>query len=183
MPTNLLELIEQRAGSSPARHRVVWRKEPLSLAEQVNYPGPVWLDRVDSQSLAPYGLGAEVRRAVHDRRAALRQLGVPEDPSRRLSSLRELERRSVGQELAASSGRAFVPSAPDGMRGTVQIHVAPDRDPLCHCVRRDAVRGDTRDSGSPRPGGQNRQDLARSRRPHGPSSQSRPGSRTVAARG
>jgi len=124
VPPNLVELLEQRAGSSPARHRVVWRKEPLSLAEQVNYPGPVWLDRVDSQSLAPYGLGAEVRRAMHDRRAALRQLGVPEDPSRRLSSLRELERRTVGQDFAASSGRAFVPTAPDGMHGTVQIHVA-----------------------------------------------------------
>jgi type IV secretory pathway VirD2 relaxase len=124
VPPNLVELIEQRAGRSPARHRVVWRKEPLSLAEQVNYPGPVWLDRIDSQSLAPYGLGAEVRRAVHDRRAALRQLGVAEDPSTRLASLRELERRRVGQELAASSGRAFVQSVPDGMRGTVQIHVA-----------------------------------------------------------
>ena len=62
---------------------------------------------------------------MHDRLAALRQLGVPEDHSRRLSSLRELERRFVGQELAASSGRAFVPSASDGMRGTVQVHVAP----------------------------------------------------------
>ncbi len=124
VPTNLIELIEHRAGSSPPRHRVVWRYEPLSLEAQVKYPGPVWLDQVDSQSLAPHGLGVEVRRAVHDRRAALRQLGMPEDPSRRLSSLRELERHSVGQELAASSGRAFVPSAPDGMRGTVQIHMA-----------------------------------------------------------
>jgi len=124
VPPNLLELLEQRARSSPARHRVVWRKEPLSLAEQVSYPGPVWLDQVDSQSLAPYGLGAEVRKTVHDRLAALRQLGVPEDPSRRLASLRELERRGFGQELAASSGRAFVPEVPDGTRATVQIHVA-----------------------------------------------------------
>lgn len=124
VPPNLLELLEQRARSSPARHRVEWHNEPLSLTEQVNYPGPVWLDRVDSQSLAPYGLGAEVRRAVHDRRAALRQLGMPEDSSRWLASLRELERRSVGQELARASGRAFIPEVPDGMRGTVQIHVA-----------------------------------------------------------
>ncbi len=124
VPPNLLELIEQRSGCSPARHRVVWRKEPLSLAEQVNYLGPVWLDRVDSQSLAPYGLGADVRKAFRDRLAALRQLGVPEDHSRRLPSLRELERRTVGEELAASSGRAFVQSVPDGLRGTVQIHVA-----------------------------------------------------------
>ena len=124
VPPNLVELIVQRARSSPARHRVVWRNGPLSLAEQVNYPGPVWLDRVDSQSLAPYGLGAEVRRVLDDRRVALRQLAVAEDPARRLASLRELERRSVGQELSASSGRTFVSSAPDGMRGTLQIHVA-----------------------------------------------------------
>ncbi len=124
VPPNLVELLEQRAGSSPARHRVVWRKEPLSLAEQVNHPGPVWLDRADLRSLAPYGLGAEVRKAVHDRLAALRQLGVPEDPSRRLASLRELERRAVGQDLAASSGCAFIPGVPDGIRGTVQIQVA-----------------------------------------------------------
>ncbi len=124
VPPNLLERLEACTHDATARHRLLLRKEPLSVAEQVNYPGPVWLDRLDPHSLAPYGLGGEVQRALHERRSALRQLGIGGDHPPRLEALRELERQTVGQEVAASSGRVFVSTAPDGMRGSVEIQTA-----------------------------------------------------------
>jgi type IV secretory pathway VirD2 relaxase len=121
---NLLNRLEECARDTSARHRLLLRKEPLSVAEQVDYPGPVWLDRLDPHSLAPYGLGTEVQRALQERRSALRQLGVGGDPPPRLAALRELERQTLGWEVAASSGLAFLPTPPDGMRGTARIHTS-----------------------------------------------------------
>jgi Protein of unknown function (DUF3363) len=95
---------------------------PLSVAEQVRHPGPVWLDRTDTETLAPYGLGAEVRRAVEQRRAALRHIGIAPDDPHRLEQLRELERRTVGREVAGRSGQQFVAVAPDGFRGRASAH-------------------------------------------------------------
>jgi hypothetical protein len=42
-----------------------------------------------------------------------------------LANLRELERRSAGNEVAASSEQSFIPSAPDGFRGRVLTHTTP----------------------------------------------------------
>jgi type IV secretory pathway VirD2 relaxase len=111
----------ERQDEAPVRHRLVVHKEALSLQAQVHHPGPVWLDRVKTDSLAPYGFGAELKGAVEQRHEALRRLGVQRDDPNRSGKLRELERRGVGRELAALSGEAFVPSIPDAFRGRVQL--------------------------------------------------------------
>jgi hypothetical protein len=66
-----------------------------------------------------------VRRAIERRRDALRRIGMAPDDPNRFARLRELERRTVGKDLAASSGQSFVASAPDGFRGRVQAHATP----------------------------------------------------------
>jgi len=116
---NLLEEIERRHRDAPARHRLLMIKQPLPLEAQVRNPGPVWLDRIDTASLAPHGFGAEVHRAVERRTRALRQIGIlPDDPDR-FAKLRELERRSVAREVGASVRQRFVASTPSGFRGRI----------------------------------------------------------------
>ena len=106
---------------SPAQSRVVVRKEELDLGEQVHYQGPVLLDKLANLPLAPYGFGADVRRAVDARGAALRALGIdPADPER-TSKLREMERRGLGQGLAARSGQTFLADMPATFQGRVQL--------------------------------------------------------------
>jgi hypothetical protein len=117
---DLVERLAERGQGAPARHRLVVRKEPLSLKEQVVHQGPVWLDRVEPQTLARWGLGADVRQAVADRREAQRRLGIgPDDPDR-VEKLRELERRALGAEIAARSGQTFLARAPEGFRGRIE---------------------------------------------------------------
>jgi hypothetical protein len=119
-PTLLEDLAAQHR-DRPIRHRVLLRKQPLSLREQVRHPGPVWLDRVETDGLAPHGLGAEVRRALAERREVLRRLGIePGDPNRG-AKVRELERRRVGAEIAARARQTFLPTAPADFRGRVQV--------------------------------------------------------------
>jgi type IV secretory pathway VirD2 relaxase len=125
LPPNLLEELEAQRRAAPSKHRLFIRKEPLSIPEQVRHPGPVWLDQVDPATMAAYGLGAELRSAIQERRDLLRQLGVAPDAPDRMAALRELERRAVGKEVAVRTGQAFVPKTPDGFRGRVQIHEAP----------------------------------------------------------
>jgi type IV secretory pathway VirD2 relaxase len=125
LPPDLLDRLEARHRAVPPKHRLFFRKEPLSLAEQIRYRGPVWLDRVDASTSAPYGFGAELRHAVEGRAETLRKLGIePDDPSR-LAALRERERRTVGEHMAASLRQTFVGRVPERFRGRVEIHVAP----------------------------------------------------------
>jgi type IV secretory pathway VirD2 relaxase len=116
---NLLEELERRHREAPARHRLLMHKQPLSLQAQVRHPGPVWLDRIDTASLAPYGLGAELHRAIDRRRDALRHIGIADGDPNKFARLRELERRSAGKDVAASSCQGFVVSTPNGFRGRV----------------------------------------------------------------
>jgi type IV secretory pathway VirD2 relaxase len=125
---NLREL-EQHAADGPVRHRLLLHKEPLSIDRQVGHAGPVWLDRVKTESLAPYGFGGELRRAIEQRREALGQFGIHPDDPQRIAKLHELQRRAVGKEIAARSGQVFVPNAPDGFRGRVEFANAPDGRP------------------------------------------------------
>jgi YD repeat-containing protein len=118
---DLAERLAVQHGREPPRHRVVVHKEPLSLRAQVRHAGPVWLDRIKTESLAPYGLGAELRQAVQERREALRRLGVEPDDPNRSAKLRDLERRALGGEIAARSRETFLPRPPDAFRGRVQI--------------------------------------------------------------
>jgi type IV secretory pathway VirD2 relaxase len=117
---DLVERLAERGLGAPARHRLVVRKEPLSLKEQVVHRGPVWLDRVEKRTLAYWGLGADVRQAVDERGAALRRLGIgPDDPDRG-AKLRELERRGLGADIAARSGLTFLARVPEDFRGRIQ---------------------------------------------------------------
>jgi YD repeat-containing protein len=118
---NLLEALAERQRDLPVRHRLLVRKEPLSLQAQIRHPGPVWLDRVETGSLAPYGFGAELKGAVAQRREALRRLGVQPDDPNRSARLLEIGRRELGGEIAARSRQAFLPSTPDGFRGRIQL--------------------------------------------------------------
>jgi hypothetical protein len=97
------------------------RKDALALEEQVNHRGPVVLDRLAGQPLAPYGFGAEVDRALKRRAERLRSLGIdPVDPER-VAKLRELERRALGERFGSSSGLTFVPDTPGAFQGRVQL--------------------------------------------------------------
>jgi type IV secretory pathway VirD2 relaxase len=117
----LLEDLGKLHADRPIRHRVLLRKEPLSLRDQIHRPGPVWLDGMQTNSLAPHGLGAEVQRAIAERHEVLRRLGIEPDDPKRSAKVAELERRAVGREIAARSGHAFFPNAPEAFRGRVQV--------------------------------------------------------------
>ncbi len=127
LPPDLLDQLEARHRTAPPKHRLFFRKEPLSLADQVRYLGPVWLDRVEEAALAPYGFGAELQDAVQDRAETLRQLGIAPDGPSRLAALRERERRAVGEQMAAGFGQTFVGRTRtlEGLRGRVEIRAAP----------------------------------------------------------
>jgi type IV secretory pathway VirD2 relaxase len=119
VPPDLLDRLAERGRDAPPRHRLVLRKEPLSLAEQVVHQGPVWLDRLETKTLAYWGLGADLRQAVDRRGEVLRGLGIgPDDPDR-VAKLRELERRALGAEVAARSGLTFLARVPEGFRGRI----------------------------------------------------------------
>jgi type IV secretory pathway VirD2 relaxase len=120
VPVDLLDVLQQRQRDTPARHRLVVRREPLSLDEQVRYRGPVWLDRLDASSLAPYGFGTEVGRALEQRRETLRELGVAPDDPRRAVKLRDVEQQAVGKWFAAQSGQQFLSKVPPTFQGRIR---------------------------------------------------------------
>ena len=119
VPPDLLDRLAERGRDAPPRHRLVLRKEPLSLAEQVVHQGPVWLDRLETKTLAYWGLGADLRQAVDRRREVLRGLGIGADDPDRVAKLRELERRALGAQIAARSGLTFLARVPEGFRGRI----------------------------------------------------------------
>jgi len=120
VPPDLLDRLAERARAAPPRYRLVVRKEALSLNEQVVHRGPVWLDGVETKTLAYWGLGADVRQAAIARSEALRRLGIAPDDPDRVAKLRELERRELGAEIAARSGLTFLARVPEGFRGRIQ---------------------------------------------------------------
>jgi hypothetical protein len=117
---DLVDRLAEQGRAAPPRHRLVVRKEPLSLKEQAVHRGPVWLDGVETKTLAYWGLGADVRQAVDERRAVLRHLGIGPDGPDRVPKLRELERRALGAEIAARSGLTFLACVPEDFRGRIQ---------------------------------------------------------------
>ena len=119
VPPDLLERIAEQERDAPVRHRVVIRKEPLSLEQQIAHQGPVWLDQVEVPALARWGLGADVRQAVTRRQEVLHRLGIEPGEPERVAKLRELERRNVGTEIAARSRQTFLVRVPDGFRGEI----------------------------------------------------------------
>jgi hypothetical protein len=117
VPANLIEQLTERLRDRAVRHRVVMHREPLGVSAQIRHHGPVWLDRLKAESLAPYGFGAELRQAIAQRREVLRQIGVrPDDPNRG-AQLRELERMAVGRGREAATGQRFLARVPDDGAG------------------------------------------------------------------
>jgi hypothetical protein len=81
----------------------------------------VWLDRLEEDTLARWGFGADVRLAIERRRDVLRGLGTAIDDPQRDAKLKELERGTVGEGMAARAGQQFLPKAPDRFRGRLQM--------------------------------------------------------------
>jgi type IV secretory pathway VirD2 relaxase len=121
VPADFIQRLESRPRTEPPRERLWVEKLPLSLEQTPSHRGPVWLDQVDEATLARWGFGADVARAVRERRVALRALGIaPEDP-RRDAKLREVERQAVGEGMAAQTRQEFLAKTPDRFRGSVQV--------------------------------------------------------------
>jgi type IV secretory pathway VirD2 relaxase len=91
----------------------------LSLDQQVARRGPVWLDEVNAQTLCGHGLCADVLAAVRRRCEVLRELGIAPDDPERVAKLRDLERRTVGEQAARHVGEAFLEQIPHRFRGRV----------------------------------------------------------------
>jgi hypothetical protein len=108
-------------GSEDRQHRPVIQRQALTLDEQVVHRGPVLLDGVARDGLAPYGFGVDIRRALDRREAVLRGLGIDPGDSDRTARLGELERRGVGERVAARSGQTFVAEVGAKFRGRVQL--------------------------------------------------------------
>jgi hypothetical protein len=92
-----------------------------------NHRGPVWLDKLQEDTLARWGFGSDVRRAIEGRRKVLRGLATAIEDRRRDVQLKELERRAVGAGMAARTGQQFLPKAPDRFRG--RLHLGPEGAP------------------------------------------------------
>ena len=92
-------------------------KLPLRLDATPGHLGPVWLDRIDREMSAPWGFGAAVGQALDRRREALRARGIAPDEPGRDRKLAELERRAVGEGMAARTGQQFLAATPDRFRG------------------------------------------------------------------
>ena len=117
VPPDLIEKLEIRARTEPPRERLWLEKVPLPLEKTPGHRGPVWLDKIDEGTLAPWGFGADVAQALSKRRDALRAFGIAPDDPHRDGKLREMERRAVGEEMAARTGQQFVAKTPERFRG------------------------------------------------------------------
>jgi hypothetical protein len=117
VPSDLLDQLQKRHREAPARYRVSLEAMPLALDAQVGRRGPVWLDTLDAGRVATKGFGADVLAALEHRRQALRELGIARDDPQRDAKVRDLQRRTVGREMARQSGQEFLESTPTRFRG------------------------------------------------------------------
>jgi hypothetical protein len=120
VPADLIEKLESRPRTEPPRERLWLKTLPLTLEEAPAHRGPVWLDQVTGDGLAPWGFGADVCRALGQRRDALRALGIAPDDPRKNAKLREIERLAVGERMATQTGQQFLAKTPERFRGRVQ---------------------------------------------------------------
>lgn len=114
-------------------------RDPHSLAHQIGYEGPTWLDRAaggleDLSQRQDRGFGREVAEAWKQRETTLKELGLGQSrdgafyPSRDwLKQLGEMERRSILDRLERDTGRV-AHFARDGDKAhglfTSRIHAA-----------------------------------------------------------
>ncbi|MGH7437448.1 MAG: DUF3363 domain-containing protein [Polyangiaceae bacterium] len=127
VPGDLVERLERREREEPQRERVWVQKLAPSLELLPNHRGPVWLDKLQENTLARWGFGADVRCAIERRREVLRGFGTALDDPQRDVKLKELERRTVGEGMAARTRQQFLAKTPDGFRG--HVNAGPDGAP------------------------------------------------------
>jgi hypothetical protein len=122
IPADLIAQLEARERSHP-RRRLRVEYCGADLRTQATYPGPTWLDRqAAAPDGAPWGFGAELRRAVEDRAAYLRSRGLdPRGGSLTAEQLEASERTLLMRQLARDLGpeAAAAPLA-SGLRGVLR---------------------------------------------------------------
>jgi type IV secretory pathway VirD2 relaxase len=102
--------------------RMVVDRQRMPIGQQIDHPGQVWLDRIRAEDLAPFGFGAELRDAVASRAHVLCERGIDPDSPERDHTLRDLERRALGERIARATGAELLPRMPPQFRGKVRIH-------------------------------------------------------------
>jgi type IV secretory pathway VirD2 relaxase len=136
VPIDLVARLESRPRAEVPRERLWVEKLPLSLDAMTRHRDPVWLDGVDRVPLAGWGFGADVRLAIERRREVLRELGIKPDDPQKGAKLRDIERRAVGEGIAARTGQQFLAKAPERFHGTLQAGPEGSR----HAAVTDGVR-------------------------------------------
>jgi hypothetical protein len=122
LPFDLIGTLRQRDVTSPKYEPQIF-VSPLALAQQVQYPGAVWLDYVRSLPRAPYGAGPEIEQLIRRRDEAVRQLSIEPDSPSRLHQLAELERQRVFERERSAHGLRS--SEPERLQGRLEL-LAPE---------------------------------------------------------
>jgi hypothetical protein len=117
VPPDLLGQLAAREADQP-RFRVSVDRIESSLQAQVERRAPTWLDKIDAGGTAPYSFGAEVQRALQERAKFVAGLDLAPGVTTR-SRMAELERRELGERVAAENGCLFVAAPPAGFQGVV----------------------------------------------------------------
>jgi hypothetical protein len=120
VPDDLTDRLENQSKTVVSRERVWVQRVPVPFDQASGHRGPVWLDRVEEAPLAYWGFGADVRRALDRRRETLRALGIALEDPRKDAKLRDVERRAVGEEMAARLRQEFLAKPPERFRGRLQ---------------------------------------------------------------
>jgi type IV secretory pathway VirD2 relaxase len=118
VPPDLITQLKARDASQP-RLRVSLETIEPSLQAQVERRAPTWLDKLDPTGAAPYGFGADLQRALSRRARFVAALELEPGIGTNLDRLTELERRDIGERVAAANGCRFVPVPPTGFQGVV----------------------------------------------------------------
>src|SRR5262249_27778420 len=129
LPADLVQRLEQQPKSAAPRHILLMQKESMPLSAQVRHPGPVWLDRLRAEELAPYGFGAELRRMIDKRREVVRGVGIRPDDPNKTEQLVALEMRAVGKRISEATGQRLLDVPPPGFRGHVKVVSVATRHP------------------------------------------------------
>lgn len=118
IPADLLRTLQARE-TTHLRRLVRAVVVAPSLARQITWRGPSWLDERDLQTVAP---GTALGGAIAARAAFLDRLGIAQVPAdRRREALQELERLDLGNELGRRLGLTALAAPVAGMCGRVTV--------------------------------------------------------------
>jgi len=116
VPPDLIAQLTTRDANEP-RLRVSLEKIEPSLQAQVERRAPTWLDKLDPTGAAPYGFGGELQRALQRRAKFVEAVGLAQGVGTTVERLTELERRDVGERVAAANGCRFLAVPPARFQG------------------------------------------------------------------